>query len=245
MIVKRDILTSLLRLTKTGLVQKGLIKKEARVSVQVMESVLGKLSEEGFIKQKRDLIEVSPSQRISLAVQALKLGSDFEQVCRFLEWTEFEDIAGKAFEANRFRVLKNFRFKHGGKRWEIDVLGCREPLIVCVDCKHWHHGWSHAAIVKAAGAQTERTRAFAEALPSYYQKARLTEWKSATLIPLILSLIPGGFKFHNNVPIVPVLQLQDFINELPLEADSLTHFKKKIIYKEQKLTNYSKKRNGK
>jgi len=238
--VEKDILTSLLRLTETGLVQEELIKKDSRVSVQVMEKVLRKLSEAGLIHLQHGLIEVSPVQRINLAVQALKLGVDFEHVCRLLGWIEFESMAAQAFEANGFRVLKNFRFRHADKRWEIDVLGCREPLMVCVDCKHWRHGWSRAAVIKAVEAQTARTQAFADALPNYYQKASLAEWESATLIPLILSLVPGPFKFHNNVPIVPVLQLQDFINQLPLEAGSLTHFKKKLPKYCSKLTYYSK-----
>jgi len=240
MTVEKDILASLLRLTRTGPVQEGLVKKDARVSVQVMENMLKKLSEARLIRRQRGLIGVSPSQRVGLAVQALKFGADFELICKLLEWTEFEGITAEAFEANRFRVLKNFRFRHVGKRWEIDVLGCRKPLIVCVDCKHWRHGWSRAAVVKAVEAHVERTRAFADAFPNYYQKAQLTEWKSATVIPMILSLVPGPFKFHNNVPIVPVLQLQGFINELPLEALSLTHFKIKTLKDSKNLTSLSK-----
>jgi len=237
---EKDVIASLLRLTNTGPVQKELLRKDARVSVQVLDEALRKLFEGGFIRQQRGLVEASPSQRVSMAVQAIKLGADFERVCKFLEWNEFESIAAQTFQANGFRVLRNFRFKHTEKRMEIDVLSCREPLIVCVDCKHWRRGWSRAATVKAVEAQIERTRAFADALPNYYQKARLTEWKSATLVPLILSLAPGPSKFHNNVPIVPVLQLQDFINELPLEVGSLTHFKKKCLKIEHYLTDYSK-----
>jgi len=240
MAAEKDVIASILRLTKTGPVQEELLRKDARVSVQVMEEALRKLSNGGFIRQHRGLVEASPSQRVGLAVQAIRLGADFERVCKFLEWTEFESIAARAFQVNGFRVLKNFRFKHAGRRWEVDILGCREPLIVCADCKHWRHGWSRAAVVKAVEAQTERTRAFADALPNYYAKARLTEWKSATIIPLILSLVPGPFKFHNNVPIVPVLQLQDFINELPLEVDSLACFRKKRVKMEQNLTDFSK-----
>lgn len=237
---EKEILASVLRLTKTGLVQKELIKKDARVSTEVLEIVLRRLSDTGLINLQRGLVEVSISQRVNLAVHALKFGSDYEQICKYLSWVEFERIAAQAFEANQFWVLKNFRFQHAGKRWEIDILGCREPLIVCVDCKHWQHGWSRAAIIKAVEAQTERTRDFAEALPNYYQKARLAEWKSATLIPLILSLVPGPFKFHNDVPIVPILQLQDFISEMPLEVHLLTHFTTKQLRFDEKLTKYPK-----
>jgi len=237
---EKDVIASLLKLTKTGPIQKELLRKDAHVSVQVLDEALRKLFEDGFIRQQRSLVNVLPSQRVSIAIQAIKLGADFERICKFLEWTEFESIAAKAFQANGFRVLKNFRFKRAGKRWEIDLLSCREPLIVCVDCKHWRRGWSRAATVKAVEAHVERTRAFADALPNYYQKARLAEWKSATLVPIILSLVHGPFKFHNKVPIVPILQLQNFINELPLESSSLTHFKKKLLKMERNLTDYSK-----
>jgi len=237
---EKEIIASLLRLTKTGSVQKELIKRDARVSTEVIENVLRKLSEAGLINQQCDLVEVSPNQRVSMAVYALKIGADYEQICKLLSWAEFESIAAQAFEANQFWVLKNLRFKHASKRWEIDILGCKEPLIVCVDCKNWQHGWSRAVVIKAVEAQIERTRNFADALPDYYQKARLAEWKSATLIPLILSLVPGPFKFHNNVPVVPVLQLRDFINEMPLEIHSLTYFIKKHVMFDQKLANYSK-----
>jgi len=240
MATERSVIASVLKLTKTGPIQEELLRKDARVSVQVLDEALRKLLKDGFIRQRRGLVEVSSNQRVSMAVQALKLGADFERICKLLDWSEFESIAAQAFQANGFRVLTNFRFKHTGKRWEIDVLGCREPLIVCVDCKHWRRRWSRAATVKAVIAQVERTRAFADALPNYYQKARLAEWKSATLVPLILSLVSGPFKFYNNVPIVPVLQLQDFINELPLEINSLTYFKKKIVKIDSNLTDYSK-----
>jgi len=189
MTAEKDIIVSLLGLTKKGLVQEQLLRRDARVSVQIMEEALRKLSEEGFIRQHRGLVETLPSQRIGMAVQAIRLGADFERISKCLDWTEFESIA---------------------------------------------------AVVKAVEAQTERTRAFADALPSYYEKARLIEWKSATIIPLILSLFPGSFKFYNNVPIVPVLQFQDFINELPLEVDSLACFRKKRVRIEQNLTDYSK-----
>jgi len=240
MAAERSVVSSVLKLTRKGPVQKELIQRDAKVTLQVLEEALRKLSKGGFIRQQRGLVEAAPSQRVSMAVQAIKLGADSEQICKFLDWTEFESIAAQAFQANRFRVLKNFRFKQAGKRWEIDVLSCREPLVVCVDCKHWRRGWSGAATVKAVEAQIERTGAFADALLKYYQKARVAEWKSATLVPLILSLVPRPFKFHNNVPIVPVLQLQDFIDKLPLEVISLTHFKKKLLKKEQNLTKFSK-----
>jgi len=240
MTAKKSVLASVLKLTKTGPVQRELIRRDAKVTIHVLEEELTRLSEGGLILQRRSVVEAAPNQRVSMAVQAIKLGADFERICKFLEWNEFESIAAQTFEANGFSVLKNFRFKTNGKRWEIDILGCKEPLVVCVDCKHWRRGWNMGTIVKAVEAQIERTRAFADAFLNYFQKLQQKEWKSAILIPLILSLTSGPFKFHNNVPIVPVLQFQDFINELPFEVDSLTHFKKKPLKTNHNLTEFSK-----
>jgi Holliday junction resolvase-like predicted endonuclease len=236
---EKEIIASLLKLTKTAPVQKELIRKDARVSTEALEDVLQKLNEAGLINGKHNLVEASSNQRVNLAVHTLKLGADYEQTSKFLNWKEFEKIAAQAFEANGFGVLKNFHFKHLDKRWEMDILSCRKPLIVCVDCKHWKHGWSRASIIKVVGAQIERTRAFANSLPDYYQKVRLSDWKNATLVPLVLSLVSGPLKFYNNVAVVPVLQLQDFINVMPIEVQSLTHFNVNNVSLDRKLTDYS------
>lgn len=215
---------SILKLTKTGPVQRELVSRDARVPVQVADDILRKLLDTGLIRYKGGLVEVSSSQRARMAVRAVELGSDPQKVCGVLEWDEFEEIAAKAFEASNFMVKRRFRFKWAGRRWEVDVLGCKEPLVVCADCKHWRRGWRRSAIMKAVEAQVERTKMLAEALPSLHEKAGLVNWKKATLVPMVLSLVPSPFKFYNNVPIVPVLQLPNFLNELPAHTISLTRF---------------------
>jgi len=224
MTVERNLLISILKLTKTGPVQRELVSREARVPVQVADKMLKKLSDTEFIQDNGQFIEVPSNQRVMMAVRAVELGADLERVCGVLEWDEFEEIAAKAFEANNFTVKRQFRFKGAGRRWEMDVLGWKEPLVACVDCKHWHRGWRRSAIMKIVEAQVERTKALAEALPSLHEKAGLVNWKKATLVPMVLSLIPSPFKFYNNVPIVPVLQLPNFLNELPAHTLSLTRF---------------------
>jgi len=239
MTLERELLLSLLRLTRLGPIQKKLIGKDARVPASVAEELLEKLTSEGLITQRKNLVEASPNQRARMAVQAVKLGADFERVSRLLDWAEFESIACEAFKVNNFDVRKHFRFRQAGRMWEIDILGRRQPLVVCVDCKHWRHGWQMSAITKAVEAQVERTKALVDALPSLYKRAGLENWKQATLIPMILSLTPAPLKFHQNVPIVPILQLQDFLNELPAHAELLTHFTTKRLKTGLSLTNFA------
>lgn len=239
MTLERELLVSLLKLTKLGPIQKKLVSKDAHIPTSATEELLKKLASEGFVTQRKNLVEASASQRTRIAVHAIRLGADLERVCRLLEWTEFESIACEAFTANDFDVKRRFRFKQAGRMWEIDILGLRRPLVVCADCKHWHHGWQRAAATKAAEAQIERVRALADALPSLHKRIELDNWKQATLLPMILSLTPAPLKFHQNVPIVPVLQLQDFLNELPAHTSLLTRFTTKSFQNTSKLTDFT------
>jgi Holliday junction resolvase-like predicted endonuclease len=223
MTVDRKILLSLLKLTQEGPISKGLVSKDARVPVQVAHEVLEKFSSEGVVQLKDTIVDISSNQRVKLAIRVIRLGADFERACRALTWDEFESITAEAFLANNFVVTKGFRFKHAGRRWEIDVIGCREPIVACVDCKHWRHGWGRSASVKAVEAQIERIEALARVLASR-QELGLTNWKKATLVPMILSLVPAPFKFYKNAPIVPILKLPNFLNELPAHLNTLKTF---------------------
>jgi len=225
MIIERDILVSILKLTKSKPVSMELVASDAKIPVQDAEELLKRFRDTELIECRDGTIEASSNQRVKIAIHAIKLGADLERVSRVLEWIEFENLAATAFEANNFVVRKRFRFESIKRRWEIDVLGCSKPLIACVDCKHWTHGWRNSAIKKAVEAQVLRTKVLAEALSSLQNKLGLGKWRYAILVPVILSLVQGSRKFYNKVPIVPILQIQNFLSELPTHVTALTHFK--------------------
>ena len=224
MSVEKNLLRSILKLTKKGPIEKTLISRDAQTPVQIADDMLKNFSKAGFVQLRGKVVEASLNQRVKIAIHAIRLGADFESVCNLLEWNEFEKIAATTFEFNHFNVIKGLRFKGAGRRWEVDILGLREPIIVSADCKHWHQGWTRSAITKTIDAQIKRTQALANAAPTLREKIGLADWKEATLIPMVLSLFPAPLKFHRNTPVVPILQLQDFLNELPAHIDSMTHF---------------------
>lgn len=236
MVGEKDVLLSLLRLTKASPVNRLFFIKATRLPAQIVEEALGSFSRMELFNDRSGIIEASPSQRLRMAVLSLNLNADFERVCGLLSWAEFEGIAAQAFEINGYRVVRNFRFKGLTKRWETDILAVRKPVILCVDCKHWRRGWRGAATARAVEAQVDRTMALAKALPIYKKTLNLEDWQTAQLTPLILSLAQGPQRFQNDVPVVPILQLQDFINEFPLERDSLRHFSRKLKYDDETLT---------
>jgi Holliday junction resolvase-like predicted endonuclease len=229
--LERDLAMSLLRLTRNGSVSKQIVKKDAKVPSGIFDDLLAKMQNDGLVYVHRDIVEADSFQRLQLAVWIISLGVDIERVSGFLRWKEFESVTAVAFERNGYSANKNLRFKYAGRKWEIDVVGFKQPLAVCVDCKHWHHGMSPSVVKKIAEEQVERTCSLAESLPNPMVKAEFVSWDSVKLVPAVLSLVASRFKFYDKVPIVPVLQLQDFLRQLPAYADSLKHFSKHLTNK--------------
>jgi Holliday junction resolvase-like predicted endonuclease len=229
-LIERDLLISLLKLTKDGDVLIKDVNKDSRIAVDIARNLLEKLQNEGLVYLDRDLVEVNGANRLRLAVKAASLGADIEYVSAFLRWQEFEDMAALALERNGYVIIKNVRFKHAGRRWEIDVVGCRKPLVLCVDCKHWQRGLKPSALRRIVEAHLERAQALADTLPSASLKVECVKWSTTKFVPVILSLIPSGAKFYNDVPVVPVLQLQDFLIQLPAQVESLTYFVKEFSH---------------
>jgi len=222
--IERNLIISLLKLTKNGTVSLETVKTDSKMPLSVCKELLQKLQRESLLYLNGDNFEVDTTSRLKLAVKAAELGSDVERLSDYLSWQEFEGIATVALERNGYSVAKNVRFKHNSKRWEIDVVGCRKPIVVCIDCKHWHHGMHPSTLRRMAEAQARRVEAFADTLPNATLKIECLKWSKAKVFPIILSLLPTTNKFYDDVPVVPVFQLQDCINQLPLHVDSLKQF---------------------
>lgn len=240
MTVEKSILLYLLRCTRQSPVSRQTLVKLSRLPAEAAEKALSRFKRMALYEEHRGIVEASPSQRIRMALYALQLGADSQSICSLLSWREFEGIAARALETSGYKVIRNLHFRNKTKKWEIDVIGISRPLILCIDCKHWRHGWQSAASLKAVEAQTKRTEAFADAFLNCAKRIRLETWQTATFIPLILSLLPGPEKFHNKVPVVPILQLQDFINGVPAELDLLLHIDRKFNTQLTKLTDFDK-----
>jgi len=204
------------------------ISEEARIPLSLTRNILEGLRSEGLLELTDDKVIVGGGNRLKIAIRAINLGSDIERVARLLTWSEFEDFSVLAFETNGFNVKRNFHFAWLRKRWEIDVIGLKKPLVISADCKHWHQKWSGSASVKAAKSQIERTKALAEASRKMRDKIGITGWEHAYFVPIILSLLPAQQKFYEKTPIVPVLQLRDFLQNIIVHLNEVNNFH--IIY---------------
>ena len=228
MSVESNLLISVLKLTKEGAVLIKDVSFDARVPSNVCRKLLQKLQNENLLYINDDTVDVNTENRLKIAVKAAGLGADLQNISDMLRWQEFEEIAAIALKTNDYTVYNNVRFKNGVRRYEIDVVGCRKPLVVCIDCKHWQHAIAESALRKIVDEQAQRAKALAETLPNEKLNLECTKWKKAKFIPAVLSLMPGAYKFYYEVPVVSVLQLQDFISQLPLYMETLKSFSKKF-----------------
>jgi len=226
--VERNLLISVLKLTKNGSALIKDVNIGAHVPSDTCMILLKKMQNENLVILKGDEIDVDHENRLKIAIKAITLGADLQGISELLCWQEFEEIAAEALKINGYTVYNNVRFKQGSHRYEIDVVGCRKPLVVCIDCKRWQHAITASALRTIVDDQSRRTKAFADMLPDAKCKIECTKWEKANFVPAVLSLMPGAYKFYYEVPIVPVLSLQDFICQLPLYTDNVKIYPKKF-----------------
>jgi hypothetical protein len=230
MAIEREVLVSLLKLTRAGSVSRESLVKDTRIASSTVLKLLKMMQAEDLLCVENETINADSHRRLAIAVKALSLGADSQRISDCLDWKEFERISAFALQQSGYIVKKNMHFKGSGRRWEIDLVGCKKPIVLCIDCKHWHHGLGPSRLKKVAEEQAERTRALSETLPHVSIQLECTRWDRAKFFPAILSLMHYGLKFHEEIPVVPVLQLQDFLNQLPVYASSLKHFSKDFTH---------------
>jgi Holliday junction resolvase-like predicted endonuclease len=226
--IERNLIVTVLKLTRSGPVSHEIINKAANIPSEVAEELRRKLQNDGLVYARNGLVRADNAQRLKLAVRAMELGADVERVSSMLEWQEFENMAAIALERNGYGVQRNLRFKHAGRKWEVDVVGCKKPVVMSIDCKHWRHGMAPSVLKKIAEEQRERTKALADSLPNPSVKIEFASWEIVILIPAVLSLTVGRSKLCDGVPVVPVLQLQDFVSQVPVYVNSLEHFQRTL-----------------
>ncbi len=222
--IECNLIISILKLTKNGVALIEDVKRDSKLPSDGLGRLLEKLQNEDLLIVNHISVAVGSEKRLKLAIKAITLGADVEAVTNLLGWQEFESIAAEAFTQSGYRVVQNFRFKQAARWWEIDVVGCRKPLVVCVDCKDFHQGLSPSALRRIVEAEVERTRALADMLPTLSKKLDCTSWGRAKFVPVVVVLLPSRFKYYEEVPIVSVLQLRDFLTSLPAEVESLKYF---------------------
>jgi Holliday junction resolvase-like predicted endonuclease len=213
---------ALLRETRKNLIcQTSEIVASTRICRSLVVESLLKLRERGAVALAGEEIQVSLEQRLRIAELAIAIGADPERIARELRWQEFEAFAAQVLARDGFATLNHFVFKESGRRFEIDVIAAKEPMVLCVDCKHWHHGWAPSKIGAAARNQLLRVLCLSQAFPVRGTKLPTGTWRSVRLLPIVLTLADVSRKLIHGVPIVSALRFRSFLSEINPWIDKL------------------------
>lgn len=221
---QRDILIALLENTQKKPVNSLTLREMIRVTDEAYDTYMTHLASDGLIDEELGNITASLNQRLELAIRAVQAGGDLERVSRALGWLEFEEIVARIFEENGYDVKRRFRFQADGRRWEIDILATRRPLIVCAECKHWAKGLGNTTARRIAEIHLEKVETLSRSAGGLRERMGIEGWGQATMIPMALSLQPARERIYRRIPVVSVYGLPGFLSEFEAQMDWLASF---------------------
>ena len=146
-----------------------------------------------------NIVEFQNSDRIKATIFAIRNGATIEDVSEFLSWQNFEELVSRVLVENGFQVQKNLILTK--PRMEIDVVGIKLGISILIDCKHWKR-MTQSALNDIVNKQVERVKRYVE------------KTESTSAIPVIVTLHQEKVNFVNQVPVVPVMQLSSFLDEV-------------------------------
>ncbi len=189
-------------------------------------SVFEKLGIEGL----NDTYNVDRDTRIQIALRAVTLGVDIEEIVATMTWKDFESMVATILSRNDYRCIESFR-RRGNRLtrgMEIDVIGVRNRTIVSVDAKMWNiRRGKTSALRRAAEQQKRRTEELAGELQSLSHKIRLASGEYR-LTPVLVTWLVEDLTIHEGVPIVPVFKFNSFIIEMNQYEDMMISFEGRL-----------------
>jgi len=126
-----------------------------------------------------------------------------------LTWQEFEQYIRDILDQNDFEVQFRKIFSHGDRRYQIDAVGYRNDLCLCIDGKKYGRGRHRTSSLKK------------EALKHYHRCKAHEEALGIKSIPIIVSWIDDNLVSENGCIILPVHMLNDFLLNLESLLDEL------------------------
>jgi len=148
-----------------------------------------------------DYVKFSQLDKMRVAMLAIHMGADIEDLSKILNWKDFEILATNILDASGYVAYHGFRLKKPTA--EIDVVGIKDKMALLIDCKHWKRS-SSSELKRFALMQIDRAKAF----------VRANEGKIRFAIPAILTLRLEAITFADDVPVIPVIKFRSFLNEM-------------------------------
>jgi restriction endonuclease len=178
------------------------IAEEAKTTPKQVASILGPLL------QLDDLstVSLSNSTRFKLAFEAVRRGA-LQQVARALTWQEFETFTRDCLQTVGFVTQKGIMVKDDTRRWQIDLVAKKGPMILAIDCKHWE---SPGYLSKLSTAAEHQKLAVQALIDQRLSGGEISE-EGFLVLPIILTLFEPRSRIVDGVVIVSIEQFADFL----------------------------------
>ena len=132
----------------------------------------------------------------------IKCMEDLTRVSNEVIWQNFERLTAFVFEKNNFLAVTNTVKTLKKRRRQYDVIAKTNNKTFLVECKKWAGNRSRlSALKRAIELHKERTE--------FYRYLTRED-----AIPIVVTLVEEEIVSYEGVPIVPILRLNSFINEL-------------------------------
>ena len=160
--------------------------------------MLQELAANSIGKMDDGIIEFEEGDKLRATILALSKGVLIDEIAKNLDWRDFEGLAAQILESRDCATIRNYTMTN--PRMEIDVVGIRLGVAMLIDCKHWKKT-TPSALQEIVEKQIERTK-------NYVAKTN-----GAIAAPVIVTLYQDKISFVGKVPIVPIFQLDTFVDE--------------------------------
>lgn len=193
-----------------GIIPGGISVKDFSVVTQTGEDaskmILENLLQNGIGRLEEDLVYFDEDDKLKTCLLAISMGAPIDEISRLLDWKDFESLVAEMLDSSDFETTRNLILTK--PRMEIDVVGIKSGVAILIDCKHWKR-LSDSSLEKAVQKQIERTKHY------------LSKEKIRAAVPAIVTLYDEKLRFINNVPIIPIFQLNSFCEEFYGNLDEL------------------------
>ena len=123
----------------------------------------------------------------------IKTVGELEQLSRSLRWQWFEKLVAFVFEQNDFSVNEKRVIAFGNTKRQYDVIAEKFGKVWLVECKK------------------QKTLNFNQAIKKHLERCEIYKNKTKkTIVPLIVTM---NQEMGAEIPVVPLLKLNVFINE--------------------------------
>jgi hypothetical protein len=138
------------------------------------------------------------------ALGLMRLGMDPASVARDVTWQEFESLCAGILRASGYRVRKSVMLKR--PRRQIDIIAESATLGLSIDCKHWKNSPAVSSLSGLVEAQVQRTL--------LYKRDSKLIGDGLPILPMLLTLLDSQTRVVDDVPVVPIILLRDFLLNL-------------------------------